>query len=700
MNRTKLLVCTLATGVLCTQYQPEPNSPVPYFKASAETAKVERHPLKALPYTPSLDLASMDRTAEPCIDFYQYACGGWMKNNPIPPDQASWSVYRKLADENQQFLWGLLVEATDDHRNRTASEQKIGDYFQACMDEPAIEKLGAGPLSAGLEEIAALGSKDQFAEYLGHQHLVIRGDEMLFGSGPNQDFEDSSQMIAFATAGGLGLPDRDYYTKTNSKSHEIRDKYLAHVQRMFELLGDTPRYATANARTVMDIETALAKKSLTRVEQRDPYNLFHKMDRDKLKAFTPTFRWDDYLQGLGLSQVKVFNVTEPEFFRELNRLLNTRGIEDWKTYLRWHLVHAWAPYLSMNFQKEHFEFFSHALRGVSEMQPRWKKCVQWVDRDLGEALGQAFVAKTFTADTKGRTLDMTWRVEAAMEEDIKQLTWMGSGTKKQALEKLHAIINKIGYPDKWRDYSSLNVVRGDFAGNVQRSAIFESKRQLAKIGRPVDRSEWNMTPPTVNAYYDPQMNDINFPAGVLQPPLFDPKMDDAPNYGNTGGTIGHELTHGFDDEGRKFDVKGNLRDWWTRKDAARFEKRAACVVDQYAHYLVVDDIPINSKLTLGEDVADLGGTLLAYMAWKSATRNQELKPISDLTPDQRFFVGYAQWACENQRPENLRANAMTDPHSPGKYRVNGIVSNLPEFRKAFGCQAGQPMVRPKPCRVW
>jgi putative endopeptidase len=701
MNRSKLLVCILtAASVLCAQNQPKPTPGGQRPKALPETTKVEKRPLNTLPYTPSLDLASMDRTADPCVDFYQYTCGGWMKNNPIPPDQPSWSVYGKLADENQQFLWGILLDASDVSRKRTTSEQKIGDYFQACMDEPAIEKLGAVPLQAGLQEIAALGSKDQFAKYLGRQHLVMRGNGMLFGSGPNQDFEDSSQEIAFAFAGGLGLPDRDYYTKADPKSRKIRDKYLAHVQRMFELLGHTPRVAAANARTVMDIETALAKKSLTRVEQRDPYNLFHKMGRDKLKVLTPRFRWDDYLDEQGLSRVRVFNVTEPEFFKELNRLLDTKNIDDWKTYMRWHLVHGWAPYLSTNFQKEDFEFFSHTLRGVSQMQPRWKKCVHWVDRDLGEALGQVFVAKTFGADTKAHTLDMTRHIEAAMEDDIKQLAWMGPETKKQALEKLHMIVNKIGYPDKWRDYSSLNIARGDFAGNVQRSTFFESQRQLAKIGKPVDRSEWNMTPPTVNAYYDPQMNDINFPAGVLQPPLFDPKMDDAPNYGNTGGTIGHELTHGFDDEGRKFDAKGNLRDWWTKEDAARFEERTACVVGQYAHYIVVDDVHVNGKLTTGEDVADLGGTLLAYMAWKGATKNQILKPINSLTPDQRFFIGYAQWACENQRPENLRVNALTDPHSPGKYRVNGIVSNLPEFRKAFGCKAGQPMVREKPCRVW
>jgi endothelin-converting enzyme/putative endopeptidase len=354
----------------------------------------------------------------------------------------------------------------------------------------------------------------------------------------------------------------------------------------------------------------------------------------------------------------------------------------------------------MSFQQENFDFYSHTLRGVAVMEPRWKRCVRLVDRNLGEALGQVFVARTFGPDVKARTVKMTREIEAAMEDDLKNLPWMGPETKQQALEKLHSIVNKIGYPDKWRDYTSLDIVRGDFAGNVRRSAIFESKRELAKIGKPVDRGEWGMTPPTVNAYYNAQMNDINFPAGVLQPPLFDPKMDDAPNYGNTGGTIGHELTHGFDDQGRKFDAKGNLRDWWTKQDAAQFDERIACVQDQYAQYIVVDDIHINSKLTSGEDVADLGGTLLAYIAWKKATQGQDLHPIDGFTPDQRFFIGYSQWACENNRPENLRMHAMTDPHSPGKYRVNGIVSDLPQFQQAFGCKPGQPMVRPKMCRVW
>jgi putative endopeptidase len=679
---------------------PQPSEGLQALPASSATAQVEKHPLQSISYEPGLDLSSMDTTVDPCVDFYKYVCGGWMKNNPIPPDQARWDVYAKLADENQQFLWGLLQEAADTSHARNASEQKIGDYFQACMDEPAIEKLGPAPLETGLEEIAALKSKSELGKYLGHEHLAERDSGMLFGFGSNQDFADATQVIAFAGAGGLGLPDRDYYTKTDPKSQEIRGQYLRHVQRMFELLGDPEASAAAEAKTVMSLETALAQKSLTRVERREPHNLFHKMDRGQLKALTPSFDWDSYLAAQGLPGVQTFNVMEPAFYQEVDRLIQSESLDNLKTYLRWHLAHDLAPYLSVKFQEENFDFYSHTLRGVDVMQPRWKRCVRWVDRDLGEALGQVFVAKTFGPDVKARTLKMTLEIEAAMEDDLKNVSWMGPATKQQALEKLHAIVNKIGYPDKWRDYGSLEIVRGDFAGNVRRSAIFESKRQLAKIGKPVDRGEWEMTPPTVNAYYDPQMNDINFPAGVLQPPLFDPRMDDAPNYGNTGGTIGHELTHGFDDEGRQFDAKGNLRDWWTRQDAGQFDERIACVRQQYAQYVVVDDIHINSKLTSGEDVADLGGLLLAYIAWKNEIKGQSLAPIDGFTPDQRFFIGYGQWTCENDRPENLRLNAITNPHSPGKYRVNGVVSDLPQFREAFGCKPGQPMVRLKMCRVW
>jgi putative endopeptidase len=671
----------------------------PLWLAQVRLAAQDR-PLVSLSYTPVLDTQFIDRTVAPCVDFYKFACGNWIKQNPIPPDQSRWDVYAKLTADNQKYLWGILEEAAKPSAGRTANQQKIGDYFGACMDETAVEKAGPAPLRSDIDAIAGLKQISGLPLLLARLHLESSQISPLFGFGSSQDYADSSRVIAFATADGLGLPDRDYYLKTDAKSQETRAKYLEHVAKMFTLLGDSAAQAKAEAQTVMQIETAFAKASLTRVEQRDPHNLFHKLTAAQLAALTPLFNWPAYWAASGLPAQAEVNVTEPKFFAEVQRQLKTRSLADWKAYLRWHLVRDKAPYLSSAFVQANFDFYRKYLRGVAEMQPRWKRCVQYVDGELGEALGQVFVQKTFSPDTKARALAETREIEKAMQAEIEQLNWMGPETKRQALAKLHAVVDKIGYPDKWRDYSALTIVPGDFLGNRNRAVVFESKRELAKIGKPVDRSEWQITPPTVDAYYDPQMNDINFPAGVLQPPLFDPKLENAPNYGDTGSTIGHELTHAFDDEGRQFDAHGNLRDWWTPQDAAQFEKRAACVVDQYAQYTVVSDIKINSKLTEGEDVADLGGTVLAYAAWKNDTRGQTLQSADGFTPDQRFFIGMAQWACGDERPESKRLNAITNPHSPLEYRVDGVVSNMPEFQKAFACKAGQPMVRPQACKVW
>jgi putative endopeptidase len=657
-------------------------------------------PISSLPYTPGLNVESMDTNANPCVDFYQYSCGGWIKKNPIPPDQAGWDVYAKLAQDNQRFLWGILKDLAGNASSRNANQQKIGDYFAACMDESAVEKLGAAPIKPYLEQIKRLTSKKELPALLAQIHLRSAGDDMFFGFGSAQDYDDSNQVIAFATAGGLGLPDRDYYTKTDPKSAELRQKYVAHVQRMFALLGDSPDAAQQEAIRVMAMETALAQASLTRVESRDPHNLYHKMDLAQLQALSPSFDWTMYLNQLGIGPQKVSNVTQPAFYKELDKQLQAASLDDIKTYLRWHTVHSAAPFLSQAFVEEDFAFYGKTIHGVPQLRPRWKRCVRLVDQQLGEALGQEFVSRAFGPEMKQNTLTMTTQIEKAMAADIEQLSWMSPETKQNALAKLHSISNKIGYPDRWRDYSSVTITPNDFAGNVERATVFESRRDLGKIGKPVDRGEWRMTPPTVNAYYSPRMNDINFPAGVLQPPLYDPRMDDAPNYGDTGGTIGHELTHGFDDQGRKFDAQGNLKDWWTKEDGQNFEARAQCVVDQYAQYVVVDEVKINSKLTEGEDIADLGGLILAWAAWKEQTKNMHLESRDGLTPGQRFFVGNAQWACENDRPENLRMNAITDPHSPGKYRVNGLVVNMPEFEQAFSCRAGQPMAKVDRCRVW
>jgi endothelin-converting enzyme/putative endopeptidase len=674
--------------------------PVPV--ATTSTGAAER-PAKEFPYTPGLDVSAMDKGADPCVDFYQFACGGWMKNNPIPADQARWSVYGKLAQDNQRYLWGILDGLARQTEGRSATQQKIGDYFGACMDEQVIEKRGSAPLKPYLDQIASMRSNRDLPRVLASLQMELADEGLFFGFDSNQDFADSSRVIAFASAGGLGLPDRDSYLKLDDRSREIRAKYVAHIANTFKLLGEPAEQAQRDADKVMAIETALAKASLSRVDKRDPYKLFHKTSLKGLQALTPGFDWKTYLAGIGEPKLASFNVTEPAFFKEMSKQLRANDLPAIQTYLRWHVAHNLSPALSSNFDNEHFDFFSKTLRGIQQQPPRWKRCVRLVDTQLGEALGQEFVSRAFSPDLKAKSLHMTRQVEDAMKKDIDSLDWMSPATKKRAQEKLAAIVNKIGYPDKWRDYSSYSVTPDDFAGNVVRGNVFEVKRHLAKIDKPLDRTEWSMTPPTVNAYFNPQMNDINFPAGVLQPPLFDPKMDDAPNYGNTGGTIGHELTHAFDDEGRQFDAKGNLKDWWTKKDAKEFEERAQCIVDQYAQYTVVDDIKINSKLTLGEDVADLGGLILGWMAWKTEMANlpQQAQPMRDgLSPEQRFFVGYAQWACENDRPENLRVKAMTDPHSPGRFRVNGLMVNMPEFEKAFACKPGQPMVKEKRCRVW
>jgi endothelin-converting enzyme/putative endopeptidase len=644
----------------------------------------------------------MDKTVDPCVDFYTYACGGWMKNNPVPPDQSNWGTYGKLQDDNLAQLRTILEEAAKANFDKPSVQQKIGDYYASCMDEAAIDKLGAAPLTPELKRIADLKSKNAIAEYLATSQFPtsIFGGGSLFTFRSTQDFKDSTQVIAETDQGGLGLPDRDYYTKDDAKSQELRKAYVAHVQKIFELLGDKPEQASAEAATVMRIETELAKGQMTRVERRDPQKLYHKMTVAELDKLSPLFNWNAYLAKNGLSAVSSLNVVTPEYVRTMNATVEKESLPDWKIYLRWHAAHSAATNLSSAFDKETFNFYGKTLRGQEQLPPRWKRCSNDVDSDLGEALGQAYVARYFSPEAKQAALKMVKEIEDSMQSEIQGLPWMGAATKQQALAKLHSIANKVGYPDQWRDYSALEVTRGDEMGNTQRAAWFEFRRQLAKIGKPVDHAEWTMTPPTVNAYYDPQKNDINFPAGILQPPLFSAKSDAAPNYGNTGGTMGHELTHAFDDEGSQFDEKGNLRNWWTEADRKAFEQRAQCVVDQYSGYTIVDDIKINGKLTNGEDLADLGGTLLAYLAWKEDTKNQKLDPTDDLTPDQRFFIGYGQSWCTNEREENKRLRATVDPHSPEKYRANGVVSNMPEFREAFHCKPTQPMVRENVCRVW
>ena len=666
------------------------------FASLLSLASAQQPAAAASKHEPALDVSAMDRSADPCVDFFQYSCGGWIQNNPIPPDQSSWDTYAKMQDENLDRLRGILEAAAAPDPKRNAATQKIGDYYASCTDEKVVEAKGAEPLKPELERIANIGSKKEIADVA----AAMVDDNILFRFDSTQDFRDANQVIAEADQGGLGLPDRDYYFKDDPKSVDLRKAYVVHVQKMFELLGDQPEAAAAEAQTVMRIETALAKGSMTRVERREPKNLDHKMTRAEFEKMNPEFQWKVYFAKVGLPKLSSLNVASPGFFKALNEDLEKESLADWKIYLRWHLVRADAPFLAAAFLNENFDFYGRTLQGKKELRPRWKRCTDEVDENLGEALGQVYVEKYFSPAAKQQALKMVKQIQAAMEQDINALPWMSAATKQQALVKLHGMANKIGYPDKWRDYSKLEIARGDELGNVERARRFEFNRQLAKIGKPLDRGEWGMTPPTVNAYYNPQMNDINFPAGVLQPPAFDPTSDAAPNYGDTGGTIGHELTHGFDDEGRQFDAHGNLRDWWTADDEKEFVKRASCISDQYSTYTIVDDIKINGKLTLGEDVADLGGLILAYMAWKDDSKGQNLQPLDNLTPEQRFFVGYGQSWCGETRDETKRLRATVDPHSPEKYRTNGVVSNMPEFQEAFHCKAGSPMVNQNRCRVW
>ena len=670
------------------------------FLICAQPAASQSSQPPVMPYTPGLDVKAMDQSVDPCADFYHYSCGGWKKDNPIPPDQTSWSVYGKLYQDNLNYLRSILEQAANETQP-DAVTQKIGDFYGACMDESAVDKRGLSAVQDDLDRIARLNSVRTLTPLIARLQFKY-GRTILFTQGSIQDPDDAEQQIAEIDQGGLGLPDRDYYVKADAKSQEIRQRYLEHVQKVFQLMGESAETAKADASTVMGMETALAKAQLTRVERRDPYKLKHRMSVEELRQLAPNILWQDYYEELQYPGFDTLNVATPDYLKEVNRELTSEPLANWKTYFRFHVVDSFSPYLSSKFVDENFDFYRKYLRGANEQQARWKRCVQYTDRDLGEALGQVYVKKTFSPEMKAATLDMVRRIEDAMGERIRGLDWMSEETKQQAFKKLAAIRNKIGYPDKWRDYSSVNITRADFAADVQRAGEFERRRDINKVGRPVDRGEWDMSPPTVDAYYDPQMNDINFPAGVLQPPLYDPKLDDAPNYGDTGGTIGHELTHAFDDEGSQFDANGDLKNWWTKQDRAQFDARTKCIADQYAQYVVVDDIHINSALTLGEDVADLGGEILAYMAWKGATKDKDLKPVDGLTPEQRFFVGFAQWDCANERPQDLRVRAATDPHSPAKYRINGVLVNMPEFSQAFSCKEGQAMVKPadKICKVW
>jgi putative endopeptidase len=644
-------------------------------------------------------VTSLDKSADPCVDFYQFACGGWIKNNPIPADQSIWSRFGELAERNRLELRGILESAAK-APNRDANEQKIGDYYSTCMDEAAIEKKGIAVLKPEFDRINALRDKSTLPALIAYLHG--QGINGLFSFGSGADFKNAKQVIAQADQGGLSLPDRDYYLKDDPKSVELRKQYLHHVTNMFKLLGDAPDKAAAEATAVMNVEMALAKGSGDRVERREPERIYHKMPVAEWQSLTPDFNFARYLTSVGAPAMDSLNVVEPNFFKALAAELKSASMDDLKTYLRWQLVHSQTESLPKAFQDENFNFYGKTMQGAKEMRPRWKRCVAAVDSDLGEALGRVFVEKYYPPEAKARTLKMVNQLEAALHQDITELPWMSEATKKQALIKLAAIQNKIGYPAKWRDYSALKIEAGDALGNSLRANAFEVHRQLAKIGKPLDKQEWQMTPPTVNAYYEPTENNINFPAGILQPPFYDFKADDALNFGGMGAVIGHELTHGFDDQGALFDAEGNLHDWWTPADQKAFKERTQCIVNEYDQFVAVDDVHVRGKLTLGENTADNGGLRIANMALMKSLADAAQQPekIDGYTQEQRLFIGWGQIWCQNQTDQMARLLALNNEHSPGKYRANGVVQNMPEFQKAWGCKAGQPMVRENACHVW
>jgi putative endopeptidase len=650
-----------------------------------------------------VELKAMDTTVNACQNFYQYACGLWRKENPIPPDRSRWGRFDELQEHNLAIERDILEKAAMPSAARTPVEQKIGDFYASCMEETSIEGKGVEPIASMLAAIQQMSSKQELAKEIVRLHQ--EGVSVLFNFGVRPDAKNTKDQIAAVDQGGLGLPDRDYYLKDDERSAMLRRQYAEHMKAMFELLTKAQgRPADADAALRVDavarIETALAKASLDRTARRNPDNTYHKMKVDDLAVLTPNFAWKGYLEAIGLPPIQILNVAVPDFMKALRPLIENTSLEDLKSYLAWHVLREAAPLLPRAFQEEDFHFNGQILRGAKEMQARWKRCVQATDRELGEALGQKFVEVAFSGPSKARTLELVGQIEKEMAKDVQSAPWMSPATKDQALTKLHQVTNKIGYPAKWKDYSTVRIVRGDYFGDALRADQFEIQRNLAKLGKPVDKTEWGMTPPTVNAYYSPPMNNINFPAGILQPPFYNPKATDAVNYGAIGVVIGHELTHGFDDQGRRYDGSGNLRDWWTAADTKAFETRADCIAQEYGKFSPVSGVTLNGKLTLGENAADNGGIHLAYMALMDSLARKVLPKQDGFTPQQQFFLGYAQVWCQNVTEETSRVLALTDPHSPGEFRVNGVLENLPEFRQAFSCKIGDRMVATEPCRVW
>jgi predicted metalloendopeptidase len=644
---------------------------------------------------------NIDKSVDPCVDFFQYACGNWIKNSEIPPDRASWQSFSELNESNLHVEKEILEKAAAGGSGRNGIDQRIGDLYGSCMDEKAVDAKGISPIKPELDRVAAVKDKAGLIDELARLHLV--GASSLFAFYSSSDLHNADQVIAYIDQGGLSLPDRDYYIKDDADKVEMRKHLVDYMTTLFTLSGQTPKQAAESAHTVLMVETLLAANSMDRTKRRDPKNRDHKMTREEAAALAPEFYLDRFFTGVGAPKFTEINVGNPDFFSQMNGVIASLPLDSLKTYVSWHVMRNSSPWLSQPFVDANFKM-RQALTGQKQIQDRWKRCVNLVDGELGEALGQRYVEQTFGADGKQRMLKMVDALEKSLDNDIQNLAWMSADTKKQAKVKLEAIRNKIGYPDKWRDYSSVVIKPNDLIGNVERADEFETKRDVAKIDKPLDRTEWGMTPPEVNAYYSGSYNEIVFPAGILQPPFFDKNMDDAVNFGGIGLVIGHELTHGFDDQGRKFDPQGNLRDWWTEQDGKEFDKRVSCVADEYSNFVAVDNMKLNGRLTLGENTADNGGARIALAALEQMIADdktgKEGQKIDGYTPEQRFFLGFGRVWCEKQRPEYLRMQVSTNPHSPGKYRVNGVVQNMPEFQKAWGCKAGQPMVAENACHVW
>jgi putative endopeptidase len=647
-----------------------------------------------------LDRRNMDPSVPACVDFYQYANGKWLERNPIPEDQSRWGIGHEMRERNYVLLKEILEAAAGAGAKAGTNRQKVGDFWTTGMATAAIEKAGIGPIQGDLERIAAIDTLEKLQAYLRDLHR--EGTQLLFDLSVLPDFKQSDRYLVYATQGGLGLPERDYYTRDDAESAELRRKYAAHVSSTLQLLGQAPDAAAAAAGAILALETRLARASLGAVEMRNPANFYNVKTVAEAAEASPRLAWPAYFDALGLADVTSFSYAQPAFFAEANAALGDVPLAVWRDYLRWHLANQLSDYLPAAFEERKFDFYGRTLQGAKELRPRFKRVIDQTSASLGEALGQVYVERAFPPKSKQRAQQMIEDLSGAVRARLQALPWMGAETKAKALEKLDTFAAKIGYPDNWRDYSRLQITRASYAANVRAGNAFELRRNLDKLGKPIDRTEWGMSPQTVNAYYNPLFNEIVFPAAIMQPPFFDGEMDDAVNYGGMGSVIGHEFMHGFDDQGSRFDSRGNMANWWMTDDRTRFEERTQKLVKQYAGFVAIEDVHVNGELTLGENIGDLAGVTMAYHALEAALARAPQKPIDGFTPAQRFFLAWAQGWRNNVRPEALKLQVNTDPHSPPKFRVNGPLANMPEFAAAFQCKPGDAMVQPAEQRadIW